>query len=153
MGKLNSYWGIAEQDYTYAKQILGFSKEINSFNKVVSTCAQAAGGYLKSIIEYCFTAEEDAIPLLRTHNLRAIYNRITTKYRLEISSKDCKWLGDFYFDTRYPGDNFVIASKEDAEECLQLVEIIRQDALRILEQEEKSRKEIRNKLKELSAFS
>ena len=63
---------------------------------------------------------------MRTHNLRTLVNRIKDVIPgINLSSKDCKWLGDYYFEARYPGDNFVRVNEEDARECLRITEEIR----------------------------
>ncbi len=91
--------------------------------------------------------------LLHSHNLRAIYNKIVTQFNMTVTSKDCKWLGDFYFDARYPGDNFVEVSRQDALECLDITERVGRDVSVILEHEKEVRQEARESLKDLHAFS
>lgn len=44
--------------------------------------------------------------------------------QIPLQSMECKWLGDFYFDARYPWDNFVVVSKEDAYNALSITEHI-----------------------------
>ena len=146
MEKINSYAGLAENDYLYAKNSMDVGRAVGNFNVVASLCAQAAEKYLKSVIEKSFLDDPDVLNLLHTHNLRAIYNKIITKYTLTVSSKDCKWLGDFYYDARYPGDNFIVVNEDDANECIHIVEQIRGDIYSVLEliasQNEKARGEI-----------
>lgn len=152
MAKLNSYMGLAENDYLYAKNSLSVGKEIGNFNGVAALCSQSAEKYLKAVIEKCFIDDEDAAQLLHSHNLRALYNKISTKYPLEFTSRECKWLGDFYFDARYPGDNFVTVNEDDAMECLRLVEIIGQDVRTVLNDEEEKRAWQKEQLQNLKAF-
>ncbi len=87
-------------------------------------CAQSGEKYLKAVLERCFAGDADIMDLLHSHNLRILHDRIMTRFNLKVSSKDCKWLGDFYYDAGYPGDNFVLVSESDAEECLRIVEVI-----------------------------
>ena len=75
-----------------------------------------------------------------------------TKYALSVSSKDCKWLGDFYFDARYPGDNFVVVSREDALECFSIVEAIQTNTDRILEEAQKEREREKSVLAKMRFF-
>ena len=89
---------------------------------------------------------------MKTHNLRTLCNKINTKYTLTISSRDCKWLGDFYFEASYPGKNFVIVSKDDALECLDLAKQIKEDTDRILAEIKKERDEMRKVLNTMRAF-
>ncbi len=132
MGSLNSYFAIAENDYLYAKNGLEFCKGQGNYNPVVAGCAQAGEKYLKAVLEHYFTEDEDAEKLMSSHNLRSILNKLKEVCEIAVESKDCKWLGDFYFDTRYPGDNFTITKEEDATEAIRILELIRAEATRLL---------------------
>lgn len=153
MAALNSYVGMADSYYDYVVTGIQISDKLGNYNVVASLSAQAAEKYFKAVIEKCFSDDEDFLSFMKSHNLRALYNRIITRCELHLSSKDCKWLGDFYFDARYPGDNFVIVNKEDAEECLRLLKIISNDVHSILEQDENKREKQREELQKLKAFS
>lgn len=148
MEELNSYLGMAKSDYLFAKSSLDVGEKIGNYNQVVALLAQAGEKYLKAVIEICFIGDNDAMVLLHSHNLRALYNKIVTKFELEVSSRDCKWLGDFYFDARYPGDNFVVANRADADECLQIVKQLEMDCTKIICEERKKRQERTKILKE-----
>lgn len=150
--KMNSYLGRGRSDYLYAKAGMSVGEEYGDYNGVASMCAQAAEKYLKAIIEKS-VFREDTISLLKSHNLRAILNAIKEVYpNIDIATKDVKWLGDFYFDAIYPGDNFIQVSREDALECLGLVEKIEQEVKEILKKEEESRKEQKKKISSLKTF-
>lgn len=152
MEKLNSYLGMAKNDYLYAKSGMSVSRELGNYNVVAALCSQSGEKYLKAVIEKCFVGDADAMELLHSHNLRALYNKIITKFPLKVSSKDCKWLGDFYFDARYPGDNFVIVNFDDAAECLRIVEVIEKEVRSVIDAEEEGRKKKREMVRHLSAF-
>lgn len=152
MEKMNSYYGRAESDYHYAKAGMATGEQLGDYNNVAIMAAESAGKFLKAIIELDFTDDPGVVRLLKTHNLRSLYNKITTKRNLSLSSRDCKWLGDFYFDAQYPGDNFVTVSKNDALECLELLEIIKKDTEAILNDITEDRKKQKEMLKNLKAF-
>lgn len=152
MEKINSYLGLAQNDYYFAKAFLPAGDTVNNYNMIASLCAQSAEKYLKAVIEKCFAEDESCMMLLHSHNLRSIYNKIVTRFDMTVTSKDCKWLGDFYFDARYPGDNFVEVNRQDAVECLRITEIISNDVSVILDQEEKRRQAMREAVKDLRAF-
>jgi HEPN domain-containing protein len=60
---------------------------------------------------------------LKSHNLRALLEKIKGRFTdCPLDSKDYKWLGDFYYDARYPGDNFVVVGEESGLECIRLLE-------------------------------
>lgn len=134
MHSLNSYYGMAENDYLYAKAGMDICRSLGNYNSVASGCAQSAEKYLKALAELCLINEPDAVSIMRTHNLRTLVNRIKEAIPgITLSSKDCKWLGDYYFEARYPGDNFVQVNEEDALECLRITEDIRDTVNREME--------------------
>jgi HEPN domain-containing protein len=84
---------------------------------------QSAEKLLKAVIECFFVDDEDCIWLMKSHNLRALLEKIKSRFKdCPLDSKDYKWLGDFYYDVRYPGDNFVVVGEESGLECIRLLE-------------------------------
>ena len=135
MYRLNSYIGMAENDYLYAKAGMEVCRQLGNYNSVASGCAQAAEKYLKALAEICLVDDEDGVTVLKTQNLRTLVNRIKEHFpKIALDSRDCKWLGDFYFDARYPGDNFVLVNEEDAGECLRITGELREIVIGALEQ-------------------
>lgn len=125
MEKLNSYYGIGINDYLYAKLLMSAGDEIGNYNGIAYMAAQSAEKLLKSIIEQNTYDDEKAF-LLDSHNLKLLVNKIKEKYpTIELDPNDCKWLGDFYYDANYPGDNFVTVNKDDAIECIKINEHIK----------------------------
>ncbi|MFI3214810.1 MAG: HEPN domain-containing protein [Eubacteriales bacterium] len=121
----NSYYDIGYNDYLFAKNSLELCNQTGNYNAVVSIFSQSAEKLLKEIIEIKFADDSTCFSVLRTHNLRTIVNKIKERYPdIALNSIECKWLGDFYFDARYPGDNFVIVNKEDAYQALAITEHI-----------------------------
>lgn len=150
---MNSYYGSAKNDLLYVRASFEASDSVQSYNAYATVCATTAEKFLKAVVEQCFENDEDNLKLLHTHNLRSLYNKIVTKYKLKIDSKSCKWLGDFYFEARYPGDNFVIVSRDDAVECKQILETIYDDVTTILKQESVERKAKLNEINSFKAFN
>lgn len=149
--EINSYYGMAYNDYCYAKAGMQIGEQLGNYNGVASLCSQSAEKYLKAVLEVTFA--EGALLLMHSRNLRAITNKLKKAYpQLELSSKDMKWLGDFYFDARYPGDNFVEVNKEDALECLRIVEDLQQTITNLLEQNQIKRQSKSAKIQELDNF-
>lgn len=143
MVSLNSYFGMAENDYLYARGGMEICRQLGNYNSVASGCAQAAEKYLKALAEVCLVGDEDAVMVMRTHNLRTLVNRLKEKIpEIRLDSKDCKWLGDYYFEARYPGENFVVVNEADAVECLRITEeirgVVREELEKIGEKKEQS---------------
>lgn len=121
----NSYYNIGYDDYLFAKDSLPLCDRSNNYNSVVAVFSQAAEKLLKEVIERKFVDDSSCISILKTHNLRTIVNKIIERYPdASLNSMECKWLGDFYFDARYPGDNYVVVSKDDAYMALEITERI-----------------------------
>lgn len=152
MESMNSYYSRAINDLDFAVYGLEIGRKHGDFNNVASLSAQACEKFFKAIIELAFAEDKSCIDLMKSYNLRTLYNRIVTKYTLEISSRDCKWLGDFYFDAGYPGDNFVVVSEEDAIECIDLAKQIKEDTDRILVEIQKERNKMKEVLNTMKAF-
>lgn len=132
----NSYLGRGINDYLYAKKNMT-DGNVYDYNWPAVICSQAVEKILKAVIEAEFADDSSCIALLRTHNLRTVVNKILEKFpESNLSSKDCKWLGDFYYDARYPGDDYITVSKEDAEEAVLIVERTLEEVEKIMKSEE-----------------
>lgn len=117
----NSYYSIGYDDYLFAKDSLPLCDKSNNYNAAAAIFAQSAEKLLKEVIEQKFVDDSSCITILRTHNLRVLVNKIKERYPdAELNSIECKWLGDFYFDARYPGDNYIVVSKDDAYTALEI---------------------------------
>ena len=120
----NSFLGRGINDYLYAKESMK-QVTMKEYNWPAVILAEAAEKLLKAVIETEFAEDSQCISLMRTHNLRTIVAKILEKFPdAKLSSKDCKWLGDFYFDARYPGDDFIRVTLEDGLEAMRIVETI-----------------------------
>lgn len=151
-GKVEFLFGMAENDMQYAKACISAGQSIGNFNVVASLCAQAGEKYLKAVIECEFLNDPDALSLMHSHNLRALYNRVIKKYPMSVDSRSCKWLGDFYYDARIPGDNFVEVNEQDANECLSIVDKIKTDVQKIFSERDKADSNAKESLEKLKAF-
>ena len=57
-----------------------------------------------------------------SHNLRALYDEIKrVDTSLQLERKDLALLKDYYYDARYPGDNFVIVTVDELREALEIM--------------------------------
>lgn len=134
--KTNSFLGRGLNDYLYAKESMK-DQTRQEYNWPAIIFAQAAEKILKAVIEVAFVDDSDCIALMRTHNLRTIVAKILERFPdAKLSTKDCKWLGDFYFDARYPGDDFIIVTLQDAIEAMRIAEDIIREVKKILTNQE-----------------
>lgn len=112
----NNYYDVALSDLNYLELTLG----IPGFNQISVQCQQIVEKLLKSVVEIVCTS--DIEELLKTHNLRKIYMAVDKeKKSFKLDAKDLGYLKDFYFDAKYPGDNFVWVTKEECAECLHIM--------------------------------
>lgn len=104
----NDYYKIAVNDKRYYESACKDS-EFNN-NKVVA-CQQISEKLLKHVVyETC-----SDVTLLKTHKLRNIYMAIKQHITLPTDAENfLSTLSDFYFDDRYPGDDYINVSDEDA---------------------------------------
>ena len=115
----NTYIDIAENDLEYLEAVL---KTGNTFyNQLAVQCQQVAEKFLKGCLDN-MALEEDVTDLLRKHNMKKIAAKLNAlKPDLKLDTVGLAYLTDFYFDTRYPGDDFYTVSKEEFEKCLAIM--------------------------------
>ena len=115
----NNYLDIAENDLQYLEAVL---KTGNTFyNQLAVQCQQVAEKFLKGYLDRILL-EEDGSDLLRKHNMKKIAAKLNEiKPELKLDTIGLAYLTDFYFDARYPGDDFYTVSKEEFEKCLAIV--------------------------------
>lgn len=112
----NTYFGLAMNDYKY----LQATRHLKFYNNIAVQCQQICEKLLKAVIEQVVP---NAANELRTHNLKRLYDRV--KSRISIPYEHELYLGsfsDYYFDARYPGDDFVEVSEEDVCLCLEITD-------------------------------
>lgn len=108
------YYEIAMNDLTYLQHTL----DLDFYNQMAMFCQQISEKLLKSIAELVVTDEK----IIKVHNLRQIDSAIISGgVNLQLNQSDLAYLKDFYFDTRYPGDNYVDVSRDDATKCLKIM--------------------------------
>mgnify|MGYP002803105667 FL=1 len=115
----NTYIDIAENDLEYLEAVL---KTGNTFyNQLAVQCQQVAEKFLKGYLDNLLL-EEDVTDLLRKNNMKKIAARLNElKPDLKLDTVGLVYLTDFYFDARYPGDDFYTVSKEEFENCLAIM--------------------------------
>lgn len=112
------YYSIAYNDLRYAQSSFDNNKEDeNTYNWVCVVCAQSCEKFLKYAL-LCTSNSENVVEYLKSHNLRNLIRELGRHITCSLDEKLYKWVGDMYFDCRYPGENFIKATLEDAEECL-----------------------------------
>ena len=107
-----SYADIALEDLQAAKELL----KAHMYNHSTRLCQQFTEKMLKDIISHMGTEERDMY-LLSVHNIVKLATRVAELTSTNFSKEDIgffRGLTDYYFDTNYPGENYVRITKEEA---------------------------------------
>lgn len=108
---MNSYKELALYDMKSAKA----NYQYELWNKVGKECQQTCEKYLKHYLQHIHKLS-DTLEL--THNLKKLFREITD-YDKDMY-KNLSVVGDYYFETNYPGDNFLMLDKEMADEAIKI---------------------------------
>jgi len=119
----NNYFSIGFNDLRY---LLAYDRnDTLSYNRVASESQQVLEKILKGIIEMCsgFTIFEKE-RLLKTHNLRKLGEAINKNFGTDINLSDLAYVKDFYYEARYPGDDFVEVDLLTRDRCIEIVKCV-----------------------------
>jgi len=108
----NSYLAIAIRNIETNKKML----EWGDYNDSVRYSQQVVEKVLKHLLET--TKDAEVTKLMKLHNLRKLYSEAKNrniKILPKVNTDTLAALTDYYFDTNYPGDNFILVEKEEAE--------------------------------------
>lgn len=128
----NSYRSLAENEYLYMKASIEVARNLGNYNILAAQCAQICEKYLKAIIAEKLIMDAGNKELLQSHNLRSILSKIKEVYPIDVTLREVKYVGDFYFDARYPGENFTNVDEEAINDCIEITENVREASLKVL---------------------
>ena len=114
------------------------------YNQTTVQCQQTAEKFLKHLITtYCTEAPVEQVKeCLKTHNMRKLLRFIQDNLSdFSIDTKKVIGLQGYYYETRYPGDNFFTATEEDVEICYEAIKEVKRAVDAFIEQ--RSRSEIK----------
>ena len=115
----NTHIDIAENDLQYLESVLQTGSTF--YNQLAVQCQQVAEKFLKGYLDKLLL-EEDISDLLRKHNMKKMASKLNEwNPELNLDTIGLAYLTDFYFDARYPGDDFYTVSKEEFEKCLAIM--------------------------------
>lgn len=119
---LNSYYLLAKNDYLFLQS----AKNSKLYNNIAVQCQQIIEKYLKHLV-YTFCIEhKESLRALRTHSLIKLNSiLLESGIDLGLSRGDLAILKDYYYDAKYPGDNFITVTKEDADHAMEVVEYVK----------------------------
>lgn len=115
----NNYLSIAQNDLEYLEAVLATGNTY--YNQLAVQCQQVAEKYLKGYLDTLYQ-KQDAISLLKNHNLKRIGEKLNQLYpHLHLDTNGLAYLTDFYYGSRYPGDDFSTVTKEEFDTCLSIM--------------------------------
>ena len=103
---MKTYKEIAEDDFKAAKALIEFEMWNAAGQHLQQACEKQLKGWLEE-------NNKLDIVLARTHNLRKLLREIGG-YE-EDFYKTAALIEDYYFDTKYPGDDYIELTKQDIE--------------------------------------
>jgi HEPN domain-containing protein len=108
----NSYFDIACDDLTAAGEML----RVGLYNHTTRLCQQ----YIEKIFKQCIHANgktETDLLLLHTHRLARLADRCGEIKNITFGKIELAFmreLTDYYFDTNYPGENYIKVTEQEA---------------------------------------
>jgi len=114
------------------KASIEVARKLANYNILATQCAQICEKYLKAIVSEKLIIDANNKELLQSHNLRSILSKVKQVYPIDMTLKEIKYVGDFYFDARYPGDNFTAVDEEAIRDCIEITEKLREECLKVL---------------------
>ena len=129
----NNYLAIAINDKQYF-ELNDIKKmcKLGHANQLVVQCQQVIEKLLKYlVVSYCIG--EDINGVLNGHNLTTLL-RILNKFNLmtSIEHRDLRVIKDFYYECRYPGDDYYNATYEDVVFCKKVMLTIYNETILLL---------------------
>lgn len=115
----NTYFAIAENDLAYLESVLQTGSQY--YNQLAVQCQQVAEKFLKGYLDKLLV-DEDVSDLLRKHNMKRIASMLNEiRPELKLDTVGLAFLTDFYYDARYPGDDFYTVTEADFQKCLSIM--------------------------------
>jgi len=108
----NSYLAIALRNIKTNRKLLGWG----DYNDSARYSQQVVEKTLKHLLET--TNDVSVTKFFKLHNLSKLYSEVENRNIKTLPQVDKDILAvltDYYYDTNYPGDNFVLIKKEEAE--------------------------------------
>ncbi|NMB43982.1 MAG: HEPN domain-containing protein [Clostridiales bacterium] len=126
---INSYYLLARNDYLF----LQIAKDSGLYNNIAVQAQQVVEKYLKHLVYTFCIDNKESLRALRSHSLVKLNSiLLESGIDLRLSRGDLAILKDYYYDAKYPGDNFIKVSKEDADHALEVVDEVKKKVERYI---------------------
>ena len=114
---MKDYYYVACNDLKFLEDI----KRTTHYNNIAIMCQQVGEKLLKSVCELSCPDEV----YKKTRSLSKLYGLVSGYVEgRTLSNRDLAYLTDFYFDARYPGDDYIDVSETETSDCLSILQSI-----------------------------
>lgn len=113
-----TYFDIAMKELESLDSLLRSADETDWYNIVAQTCEQVLEKLMKDILQ--LSSVQNTIPeyLFGSHQLNHLCRAVNSIYPNTVNREKCSWVGSFYFEVRYPGENFILVTRVEAEDLI-----------------------------------
>lgn len=147
--RLNNYLAVASNEKRYFDSISEYQWVDEYANILVVQCQQIVEKLLKFLVDIYCVGDSEVEKILLSHNIVRIAQMLNDhEIRLSLTPRQLGTLKDFYFECRYPGDDYYVANLYDAECAREQMRTIYNDVLRILKKELERNTGIKEKIPE-----
>lgn len=138
---MHTYKDLAETDIEAALTL--YSAKLESYNTCAIHSRQCVEKYLKQIVAKSYMklsielSREEFTDLMNSHSLKRLLYYCTKITRLiRIVSDDIVLLNDYYTNVSYPGESYILVTKQLASGLLSAALKVREHCIKILDMEE-----------------
>lgn len=117
-----SYYEIALNDYRFLETI----RDGDFYNKIGIECQQIAEKFLKYLYVTYIDVSEQEERFIKTHSVHKIAIQLNRHMDTKFDYSSLAVLTDYYFDTRYPGDEYIDLTSDMANNALQLIDDLKE---------------------------
>ncbi len=110
-----SYIDIALKTYSGLDILFDAAEKMEWYNSFAVECHQIVEKLLKGVLLEVLSPDDRRNSLISSHDLALLARALGKEYPNFVKIEDCAWLTDYYFDARYPGDNFFVVTREEAQ--------------------------------------
>lgn len=123
----SSYYDVALNDLSYLEFNMQEIEHMPEFNNIVMHEQQVCEKFLKHLVRI-YVYDSDVEKVLKSHKLNTLVSRVERSIgvSLKVNQDMLRFLSDFYFDGRYPGVDFIVADRKDAEEGYRTVKQVKE---------------------------
>lgn len=126
-----TYYDIAMRTYHSLDTFFDAADKSDWYNPFATECQQVVEKLLKDLLTQILPLSSKLESLLHSHDLGTLARAVNGMYPNTLRIQDCAWLTDYYFDTRYPGDNFFVVTRYDALEVKKVTDTLVESILSV----------------------